>query len=299
MAETDARWETTRERSTPFMLRVLIRCALLLGRTGVRPIVHLTVVYFLLTSRSARTASRNFLRRALDREPGWVDVWRHFLTFATCSVDRIFFLTGRTRSFKIDVHRPADVLAVTSEQRGCLLIVAHFGSFEVLRLIGEGRSLPMMILLDRQIGRMLMSLLERLNPDFASQIIDASQRGPELVLTLKELIEKKRMIGLMGDRPRAGDRTVTVDFMGAPAQLPIGPWMMAGVLGVPVILGFGLYRGGNSYDLYFELLSERIELPRATREVAIQECAQRYARRLEHYARLAPYNWFNFYDYWQ
>jgi len=25
---------------------------------------------------------------------------------------------------------------------------------------------------------------------------------------------------------------------------------------------------------------------------------QRYAERLEHYARLAPYNWFNFYPFW-
>jgi predicted LPLAT superfamily acyltransferase len=26
---------------------------------------------------------------------------------------------------------------------------------------------------------------------------------------------------------------------------------------------------------------------------------QRYADRLEHYCRLAPYNWFNFHDFWQ
>ena len=26
---------------------------------------------------------------------------------------------------------------------------------------------------------------------------------------------------------------------------------------------------------------------------------QRYADRLAHYARSAPYNWFNFYDFWR
>jgi predicted LPLAT superfamily acyltransferase len=25
----------------------------------------------------------------------------------------------------------------------------------------------------------------------------------------------------------------------------------------------------------------------------------RYVERLEHYCRLAPYNWFNFYDFWR
>jgi predicted LPLAT superfamily acyltransferase len=26
--------------------------------------------------------------------------------------------------------------------------------------------------------------------------------------------------------------------------------------------------------------------------------AQHYTRRLEYYAEIAPYNWFNFYDFW-
>ena len=44
---------------------------------------------------------------------------------------------------------------------------------------------------------------------------------------------------------------------------------------------------------------DRIEAPRATREQALEKHAQYYANRLAHYARKAPYNWFNFYDYWR
>jgi predicted LPLAT superfamily acyltransferase len=89
-----------------------------------------------------------------------------------------------------------------------------------------------------------------------------------------------------------------VSFLGAPAQLPIGPWVLASTLRVPVFLGFGIYRGGNRYDCHFELFAERIDLPRADRDAALQRYAQQFADRLEHYARLAPYNWFNFYDFW-
>ncbi len=31
---------------------------------------------------------------------------------------------------------------------------------------------------------------------------------------------------------------------------------------------------------------------------AIEETMHLYAQRLEHYCRQAPYNWFNFYDFW-
>lgn len=292
-------WESMRERSTPFMLQLLLKCALLLGRRGVRPIVYCTVAYFFLTSPAARRISKNFLRRALHREPQSTDVWRHFFTFASVSVDRFFFLAGRTHRFQFEAHRSAEVLAIANRGKGCLLVMSHFGSFEVLRCMGDRRALPISILLDRRIGKMLTSLLERLNPQFAAHVIDASQRGPELVLALKETIERNRMVGIMGDRIRADDSGIRVQFMGADALLPAGPWKLAAALRVPVILGFGIYRGGARYEAHFELLNERVELPRASREQSLQNYAQGYADRLEHYARLAPYNWFNFYDFWQ
>ena len=73
---------------------------------------------------------------------------------------------------------------------------------------------------------------------------------------------------------------------------------MAAVLKCPIYLTFGLYRGGNRYDLYCERLCERLELPRRGRQEAIVGVAQRYADRLDHYCRQAPDNWFNFYDFW-
>ena len=66
----------------------------------------------------------------------------------------------------------------------------------------------------------------------------------------------------------------------------------------PVILFFGLYRGGNRYEIYFEPFADEIVLDRGRRAEDIQLWMQRYAERLEHYAQFAPYNWFNFYSFW-
>jgi predicted LPLAT superfamily acyltransferase len=89
-----------------------------------------------------------------------------------------------------------------------------------------------------------------------------------------------------------------VDFLGGRARLPVGPWQLASALQVPVIVGFGCYVGDNRYAAHFELFAEKVTLPRLEREAAIKQLAQRFAKRLEYYAHLAPYNWFNFYDYW-
>ena len=74
--------------------------------------------------------------------------------------------------------------------------------------------------------------------------------------------------------------------------------LLAALTSCPVVLVFALYRGRNRYEVYFEHL---VETPAAQTRLThgdIQALAQRYADRLEHYTRLAPDNWFNFYDFW-
>jgi predicted LPLAT superfamily acyltransferase len=74
---------------------------------------------------------------------------------------------------------------------------------------------------------------------------------------------------------------------------------LAALTRCPVILFFGVYRGGNRYDIYFERLADSIILDRARRREDLQHWLQRYAERLEYYVRNAPFNWFNFYDFWE
>ncbi|HXZ93674.1 MAG TPA: acyl-CoA synthetase, partial [Burkholderiales bacterium] len=66
----------------------------------------------------------------------------------------------------------------------------------------------------------------------------------------------------------------------------------------PVVTFFGLYKGGARYQVFLEELSDGTAVARAGREAWALQCLARYVDRLERYARRAPYNWFNFYDYW-
>ncbi len=292
-------WEQQRERSFTIMLYGMAWATLLLGRQIARLILFPIVGYFLLTSPRAVRASRHALRRLLGRKPSWMDVARHFYTYATCAIDRLYFLKGREGQFHITAQRPAAVTEIASSGRGCLLLVAHLGSFESLRALGTTqRNLPLSVLLDREQGKKMIGLLERLNPQLATQLIDASLRGPALVLKLKEAMQAGRIVCMMADRARADERALAVQFMGGAVRFPEGPWSLAKALGVPVLLGFGLYRGGRRYDVSFELFAERITAERANRAAELQAHAQRYAQRLEFHAQRAPYNWFNFYDYW-
>jgi predicted LPLAT superfamily acyltransferase len=292
-------WEHQRERGTRAAVRLLIAASAIFGRGIIRLVLWPIAAYFLVSSPAAVRASKGALCRLLAREPGTRDVFRHFLCFAQCAVDRFFLLRGQQQQFEIVATRPAEVAAVADHGKGCVMLLAHLGSFEAMRMMGAAaQALPITVLMDRHQGQMLVEMLERINPAAALHIVDAAERGPALMLKLKEALEAGRMVCIMADRARADERALRVEFCGGTVRFPLGPWALAAALGVPVIIGFGLYRGGNRYTANFELFAERLMVQRSERDTELQACAQRYAQRLEYYARQAPYNWFNFFDYW-
>jgi predicted LPLAT superfamily acyltransferase len=73
---------------------------------------------------------------------------------------------------------------------------------------------------------------------------------------------------------------------------------MAAMLQAPVVFMAGLYHGGNRYTIRFEPIADFAATPRAGRDAAIAAAMARYAAAIERCCREAPYNWFNFHDFW-
>ena len=292
-------WQAQRERGTRLSIQLLAWILRHLGRPVARVVLWPLSFYFLLTGSDARRASRKYLRRVLDREPTRADLLRHFHCFASVALDRALLPADHGRRLRIDIHRADRVRELVESGQPCLVMVAHLGSFEVLRVTGtQTHHLPLRILLDRQIGARVTALLEELDPGLTDSIIDATQHGPSLVLALRDALNDGYSVGVMADRLRNSEPSVAVEFLGGTARIPSSPWVLASVLRVPVLVAFGIYHGRNRYSAHFDLLYESVNLPRGQRDQALREMAQGYADLLQQRVREAPYNWFNFYDYW-
>jgi predicted LPLAT superfamily acyltransferase len=87
-------------------------------------------------------------------------------------------------------------------------------------------------------------------------------------------------------------------FLGTDAAFPLGPWILAGLLGCPVFLLFCLRDADAGYTVHLELFADRVTLPRAGRDTALAMLAAQFAERLQHFTLLAPTQWYNFYDLW-
>lgn len=291
-------WARLPERGNRLVLRLIVWITLHIGRPVARALLYPITLYFLMTAAAARRGSRRFLRRVLGREPGWWRVFRHIHCFAATILDRVYFLTGRLRPFQIEIFGDQWIVEQAASGQGCILLGSHLGSFEVLRAIGVNlRHFPIKILMNTNHNRGITGFLNALNPVLAQAIIPIG--GPDTLLRVQESVAQGCMVGVLGDRVTAGEKTVRVRFFNRETAFPAGPLLLAALADCPVILFFGLYRGGHRYEIHFERLAERIALDRRYRQEQLAVWVQHYADRLEHYARIAPYNWFNFYDYWE
>lgn len=293
-------WQTQHERGNRFVLQFLTWVALHLGRRAIFFILCFVVTHYFLVATKARKASRDFLTRALQRAPSWWEIYCHLLTFAVVSIDRIYFLSGREALFDVRVH--GNELFNHYNKRGCFLLTSHMGNTDAIRVMGMGdrrKLLPVRILLDIQHNANALRLIQKLDPVLATLVIDARTPAPALALLLSEAINDGQFVGIMADRCTEGDRTTPINFLGEPAHFPQGVWQLASILQAPVITCFGIYKGGNRYDLHFELISERLGSSRKDRAEAINAGMLLYANRVQELARNNPFNWFNFYDFWQ
>lgn len=290
-------WQHLPERGSSGALALIHWIGTRLSRGAARVLLYPIVIYFGLTAGAQRRASRRYLRRVLERKPSAADILRHIHCFACTILDRVFLLGGEFERFDIRVHNGRLILDQVASGQGCLLLSAHLGSFEILRAIGiTGRQLPVKVLMNIDHNSTMTRFLNALNPRMAETIIPI--HGAGTLLAVKESLDQGCLVGILGDRVVRDDRAVRCDFLGAPAAFPAGPLSLAAALGCRVILAFGLYRGGNRYDVHFEVLSDAIPAPARRSPAALASLVQGYADRLASYARLAPYNWFNFFDFW-
>ena len=236
--------------------------------------------------------------------------------FASVTLDRLYFLNDRHDLFSIDVIGRNVVREAMHSglraRRGAFVVGSHIGSFEAVRAAGHCETdLRVSVVMYEDNAQQLNRVLAAINPRLSESIIPLGR--VDSMLRVKHALDDGGFVGMLADRMLAeengGNAVREVTLLGGRASIPTGPFRMAAMLRRPVIFIIGLYRGGNRYEVHYEKLFDFSDEPFATTaagvatsngsmNAAIDIAIERYVERLEHYCKSAPYNWFNFYDYW-
>ncbi len=282
------------------MLRVMAWISLRLGRRVGRLVLHLIASYFLLFAPASRRASSQYLRRVLGRAPHWRHLYQHFFSFAATIHDRIYLVNRRFELFELEVHGEDMLGRMIADGKGLFLMGAHLGSFEVIRALGrKNTDLRITMVMHQENAQKINAMLTAINPGTVEDIIGLGHI--DSMLKVRERLDDGYVVGMLADRTpgTSGNETFfPVNILGADTRLPSGPFRMAAMLRRPVLFMTGLYLGDNRFAIHFEPLADFSSIERNQRDAAIEAAITRYAALLDQYCRQAPYNWFNFFDFW-
>ncbi len=292
-----APWTKQRERGSAVFMDMMVFVALRLGRPCARAILYFIAAYFFLFAPRARRHGREYLRRALGREPTLLERYRHLFAFAATILDRLYLTRGRYELLDISIEGEELVRAALARGRGALLLGSHLGSFEMMSAVGR-----------RQPGlRVALAMYTRAISQVALRVgFGPAESGTEVIplgglasmLRIRDCLEEGRFVGMLADRSFGDTPGVRLPFLGEPAIFPTGPMRAAAALRRPVLFMAGLYRGGNRYRVVFRPLADFSQPDPLGRERAVHAAIGRYVALLEEYCRTDPCNWFNFYDFW-
>ncbi len=299
-----ARWARQGERGNALVLKLMASIAVACGRRVARLLLHPIALYFVLCSPQARRHSRRYLERVLGRRPGFADGYRHVHTFANLVLDRVYFSRGEVREFELDVRGLEHLDDAIAGGRGVVLLGAHVGSFAALHALGGARAGPRVaMVMYPDNARMIQATLRAIAPRAHLDIIALGRPGS--MLAVREWLAGGGLVGMLADRqldePTHRDHTVRLPFLGVAAPFGEGPLRMAQLLRQRVYFMAGVYLGGRRYEVHFEPLADFTQpvADASARAQALRAALQAYVEKLEALCRHAPYNWFNFHDFWQ
>ena len=294
--EDNPKWMQRKERGSFFLLQLMSRISLIFGRRLSRTVVYGIALYFLLAAPAARQASRSYLQRALQRPATWIDLYKHILAFASTIHDRFYLLNDQADLFDIQVLGAGPIAEHHDRGEGLLMFGAHMGSFEVLLTHGRSKHIKSCVAMYPENARQLNRALAAINPQAIADIVALGQ--VDSMLTIHHKLATSAMVGVLADRATGPGHYLTLPFLGAPARFPTGPFRMAAMLGQSVYFMTGRYCGGNRYEVHYEPLADFNGISRSQRDTAVRDALHRYVATLERHCKAAPYNWFNFFDFW-
>ena len=306
-------WSQTKEAGTLAGMRFVYFLYRLFGRWIFTLIMYPVALYFVLFRPEQRKASLKYLHANYrvcpamwSKKPGYRHVLLHFHHFAEVILDKLLGWLDEIKPSDFVLTSPEKVDNLLNDSRGQLIIGSHFGNLEFCRgfmhRYNHHDKTINILLYDKHAGN-FVRMMQSQNDASRMNVFQVDEFDVTTIMMLKEKIDAGEWVFIAGDRiPLSGvNRTVNVNFLGATAPLPIGPYMLAKALACPVKLMFAYRSPKVNQKVLFDVseLCDSLEINRKTRQQDLTGYAQKFADKLEEHCLESPYQFFNFYDFWQ
>lgn len=305
-------WANLNEVSFVTGMRVLFWIYRWCGRWPFRIVLYPVLAWYVLTQSKARRASQSYLQQVQQTMATSTDtypivasnvggVMRHFASFAEMILDKMLLWGGFFKVNEVGYFGQDQLHQHILQKKGAVLMCSHLGNIDMCRVLSRRYpEVKLTILVHTKHAESFNRMMGKINADSQLDLLQVTEMTPATAILLAERVAQGGFVVIAGDRVPVSPqpRVTTAPFLGKPAAFPVGPYVLASILRCPIYLLFSLPVDGVP-QVHFELLCESVNPTRSERDRLFQSLATDYAERLGYFCQRAPYQWFNFYDFWQ
>lgn len=266
-------------------------------------ILYPVIFWFLVFSKVARESSFDYLERLYKYsngktpKPTWINVYKHIYAFGECILDKLIIWSGNLEDLDYSLHGIEEFKELTKEGAGAIIVVSHLGNLDFCRAIAKFHpDIDLTVLVHTTHAVKFNKLLKAINPESALNIIQVSKFSMQDAMLLSEKIQKGGLIAIAGDRvPLMWGNTVPLDFLGSKASFPLGAYLLGKTLGCPLVSLMAV-KVNDRYEIFSEKIAD---FRKEANLESMDAAAQRFADFLKEGCLKSPFQWFNFYPFWQ
>jgi KDO2-lipid IV(A) lauroyltransferase len=242
----------------------------------------------------ARELVRANLRRVLGPRPPLselFDVAAVFSNYASCLTEAL--LVGSARGYRLTprLRGVEHYHACVAEGRGILIATAHTGGWEVAGpLLRGAHPSEVVIVMRRERDEEARAIQDEARRRAGVVVVHIGD-SPFDALPLLRYLRGKAVVAMQIDRSYPGMRSREVTFLGAKAQAPEGPLLLASLSGAPILPVFTRRLGFMEYEA---VVSPPIRVPRRPSDEDLNRAAQAMTDAMDAFVRANPTQWFHF-----
>ena len=252
------------------------------------------VPFCLLFGKSSRVIYRYLRQRqGMTRFKAAVQTFRNHWLFSQVVIDKFAMYAGHR--FEVEIEGYEHFLQLEQKPEAFVQLSSHIGNYEIagytLRaarkrfnaLVFGGEKSTIMQERNR--------LLERDNIHLIPVSADMSH-----LFEINAALANGECVSMPADRLFGSPKSIEVNFLGAQAQLPLGPFRVATMRSLDVLSVNVMKTATQRYKIYVTPLAYDKS---ASSKERVQQLAAAYVSQLERMLRMYPTQWYNFFDFWK
>lgn len=248
----------------------------------------------MIINSKARKVTYQFYRKRFGYgilKSCWM-TYKNHCAFSQVVIDKFAMYAGK--KFKITIDGYDQFLRLADKPSGFVQLSSHIGNYEI-----AGYSLPVK---NKRFNALVFGGEKESVMSNRSRLFDVNNirmipmmADMSHLFVINQALSDGEILSMPADRIFGSQKSFSLNFLGAKAKFPQGPFLLAAMRDVPMLFVSVMKTAATKYHISVRKIDGNIK---DTVRTKAKDLATQYVVLLEDTVRTHPAQWYNYFDFW-